>query len=101
MDIRLSAANPALPLATVTDFNPNIPPEITREKRSLSLYGHRTSVALETPFWAVLEGTAKAQDMSLAGLLCKLDDARIAARSELGLAAYLRVWAIVQLKGKA
>lgn len=83
----------------VTDPDFKIPADITREKRSLSLYGHRTSVALETPFWTVLDGAAVAQDMSLAGLLCELDDARIAAKSELGLAAYLRVWAMVKTRG--
>ena len=83
-------------MVRVSEFDPRIPPEIRREKRSISLYGHRTSVALETPFWAALEDTAKAQDLSLAGLLCELDDARIAAKSELGLAAYLRIWAMLK-----
>lgn len=88
-------------LTKVTDQEFTIPADITREKRSLALYGHRTSVALETPFWAVIDAAAAAQDMSLAGFLCALDDARIAAKSELGLAAYLRVWAMVKLRDKA
>lgn len=95
MDIKSNSTNPAL-MVKVTEFNPRIPPEIRREKRSMSLYGHRTSVALETPFWTALEDTAKAQDLSLAGLLCELDDARIAVKSELGLAAYLRIWAMLR-----
>ena len=69
-----------------------------REKRSLSLYGHRTSVALETPFWAVIDAHVKAHDMSMAGLLAKIDDERIAAKSTLGLAAYLRVWALMSVQ---
>lgn len=100
MDIKSSGTHQAL-TAKVTDFRSNIPANIKREKRSLSLYGHRTSVALETPFWAVLDHTAKTEDISLAGLLCELDDARIAAKSELGLAAYLRVWAMLRLQGQA
>ena len=84
----------------MTDRSFTISPDITREKRSLSLYGHRTSVALETPFWAVIDAAAEAQDMSLAGLLCALDDARIVAKSELGLAAYLRVWAMTYQKSR-
>ncbi|MDE3115613.1 MAG: ribbon-helix-helix domain-containing protein, partial [Pseudomonadota bacterium] len=37
------------------------------KKRSFSLSGHRTSVALEEEFWAVLETRAKADGASLAG----------------------------------
>jgi len=86
------------PQKKVSDPSFTISPDIAREKRSLSLYGHRTSVALETPFWTVLDEFAGAQDMSLAGLLCALDDARIASKSKLGLAAYLRVWVIETLR---
>lgn len=85
----------------MTDSKFNIPNDIKREKRSLSLYGHRTSVALETPFWNVLDATAKAQDKSLARLICDIDDARITSKSKLGLAAYLRVWAMVSLLDKS
>ncbi len=92
MDTRLRQAKRPI---KVSDHSFKISPDITREKRSLSLYGHRTSVALETPFWAVIDKAAAARGMSLAGFLCALDDARIAAKSELGLAAYLRVWAMV------
>ncbi|WP_371397914.1 ribbon-helix-helix domain-containing protein [Fretibacter rubidus] len=74
--------------------------DIKREKRSLSLYGHRTSVALETPFWAVIDDYARDQDMSLASLLATIDDGRIAAKSSLGLAAYLRVWALRQVQNQ-
>jgi len=65
-----------------------------REKRSVSLYGHRTSVALETPFWKVIEQEAANAGQSLAGLICQIDDIRIAEKSSLGLAAYLRVWVL-------
>lgn len=100
MVIKLSMTRPEALQIKVTDFSAAIPPNIVREKRSLSLYGHRTSVALETPFWTVIDEVAKAQNMSLAGLLCELDDARIAAKSNLGLAAYLRVWTIVRQQGQ-
>ncbi|MCC7267124.1 MAG: ribbon-helix-helix domain-containing protein [Caulobacteraceae bacterium] len=46
------------------------------EKRSVSLAGHATSVALEPEFWAVLEAMARAEGTSLARLLIRLDDAR-------------------------
>lgn len=72
--------------------------KINREKRSISLYGHRTSIALETPFWAVIDDAAAEAGLSLAAMICALDDARVGAKSPLGLAAYLRVWAVLSLK---
>jgi predicted DNA-binding ribbon-helix-helix protein len=45
-------------------------------KRSFSLSGHRTSVALEPEFWAVLEEMAQAEALSLAALIGRIDDAR-------------------------
>jgi predicted DNA-binding ribbon-helix-helix protein len=45
-------------------------------KRSVSLAGHATSLALEPEFWAVLEQMAAAQGLSLAALLIRLDEGR-------------------------
>jgi len=45
-------------------------------KKSFSLAGHRTSVALEPEFWAVLAEMAAAEAVSLAGLVVRLDAAR-------------------------
>jgi len=61
-------------------------------KRSFSLAGHRTSVALEPAFWTVLEQAAKARAVSLAALVTRID----ATRAEDGspLASALRVWAL-------
>lgn len=62
------------------------------EKRSFTLAGHRTSVALEPAFWAALETAAQARGASLAGLVAELD----AERAEDGapLASTLRVFAL-------
>ncbi len=65
-----------------------------REKRSLTLHGHRTSVALEPEFWAIIDEAALAQQQSVAGLLTDIDDQRVSRLSPRGLAAYLRVWAL-------
>ena len=46
------------------------------QKRSVSLRGHRTSVALEPEFWAVLEEEAARRGRSLAALVIELDEAR-------------------------
>lgn len=61
-------------------------------KRSFSLAGHRTSVALEPAFWAALEAIARTRGVSLAALVAELD----AARAEDGapLASTLRVFAL-------
>ena len=45
-------------------------------KRSLSLAGHRTSLALEPEFWRVLEALAAARGLSLAGLVATIDAER-------------------------
>jgi len=45
-------------------------------KRSVSLSGHATSVALEPPFWAVLDGIAADMNLSFAGLMKRIDERR-------------------------
>lgn len=69
---------------------------MSREKRSITLHGHRTSVALETEFWAVIDAVAETKNQSLASLIVEIDDTRILEKSRLGLAAYLRIWALKQ-----
>jgi predicted DNA-binding ribbon-helix-helix protein len=60
------------------------------EKRSLSLNGHRTSVALEKEFWAVLEQAAAGAP--LAALVAAEDEAR--AETGEPLASRLRLFAL-------
>ncbi len=43
------------------------------KKRSFTLSGHRTSVALEAEFWAVIDDAALKQRISLAALVAKID----------------------------
>jgi predicted DNA-binding ribbon-helix-helix protein len=59
-------------------------------KRSFSLAGHRTSVALEAEFWAVLDAQARADAQSLAALVAQID----AARGDRPLASALRLHAL-------
>lgn len=61
-------------------------------KRSFTLSGHRTSVALEPPFWAALERLATARNLRLSQLVAELD----AARGTDPLASALRVAALLQ-----
>ena len=60
------------------------------KKRSFSLAGHRTSVALEPEFWAVLDAEARAAALSLAAYVARLD----ATRGERPLASALRLAAL-------
>ena len=66
-------------------------------KRSLSLAGHRTSLALEPEFWRALEAMAGARGLSLAGLVAQIDGAR-GARP---LAPACRVAALAAARGGA
>jgi predicted DNA-binding ribbon-helix-helix protein len=61
------------------------------EKRSLSLSGHRTSIALEPEFWAALSALAAAQNLTLVGLVTRIDAERTPQRP---LASALRVYAL-------
>jgi predicted DNA-binding ribbon-helix-helix protein len=45
-------------------------------KRSFSIAGHRTSVALEPEFWTVLEKEARRLGRTLSGLVAQVDGAR-------------------------
>lgn len=46
------------------------------KKRSVSLSGHATSVALEPEFWAVLDGIAAEGGLTHAGLMKRIDEMR-------------------------
>lgn len=64
------------------------------KKRSFTLSGHRTSVALEAEFWDVLENMAQAQNLSLAALVSTLDQ----NRGERALASTCRLAVLKHLK---
>lgn len=61
------------------------------EKRSISLSGHRTSIALEGEFWHVVEVMAQRDQCSLARFIARLDTHRSPQQS---LASVLRVAAL-------
>ena len=46
------------------------------KKRSVSLSGHATSVALEAEFWVVLDKVGAAMGLSHAGLMKRIDETR-------------------------
>jgi predicted DNA-binding ribbon-helix-helix protein len=61
-------------------------------KRSFSLAGHRTSVALEEEFWTVLLRMARTRRQSLSALVAAVDATREPGRP---LASALRVTALL------
>lgn len=66
------------------------------KKRSVTLSGHATSVALEPEFWTVLDEVAQARGLSHAGLLAWLDQ----TRGRRPLASACRVLALEWAAGK-
>jgi predicted DNA-binding ribbon-helix-helix protein len=64
-------------------------------KRSFSLAGHRTSVALEPEFWAALADIAGSRNQALSALVAQADAARDPRRS---LASALRVLALQEYR---
>jgi predicted DNA-binding ribbon-helix-helix protein len=67
-----------------------MPPVPRLRKRSISLSGHATSLALEPEFWEVLTAMATARRSSLASLIIDID----AGRADRPLASACRVAAL-------
>ena len=66
-------------------------------KRSITIGGHPTSIALEDAFWSELTALAKARRLSLSALVAEVDN----ARGESGnLASALRLYVLEALKRK-
>jgi predicted DNA-binding ribbon-helix-helix protein len=72
----------------------------TFRKRSLSVDGHRTSVALEGSFWEALEEIAGQRGISLPALVREVDRKRSAPEGGRppGLASALRLHALAELR---
>ena len=62
-------------------------------KRSFSLAGHRTSVALEQEFWDALEVLAAVRGLALSALVAEVDAARAGSQP---LASALRITALLR-----
>ena len=63
-------------------------------KRSISIYGHSTSVALEPEFWAIIDVAVVQKGTSFARFICELDTQRVESGTLQNLASYLRVWCL-------
>ncbi|MBI1235940.1 MAG: aryl-sulfate sulfotransferase [Alphaproteobacteria bacterium] len=70
-------------------------------KRSLSIAGHRTSLALEPDFWAVLDAVAEQRGIAFAALIRDIDEARAAANPDQPLSSACRVFALRAVQSQA
>jgi len=70
------------------------------KKRSISLYGHQTSVALEPEFWAVIDAVVAESGQSFASFIRTRDDERMEGGPTRNLASYLRVWCLGYIQSK-
>ena len=68
------------------------------EKRSLSIAGHRTSMALEPEFWEALEAIAAEAGVALPNLIRTIDEQR--TTNNLSSAARLAVLAWYRAKAE-
>ena len=64
-------------------------------KRSFAIRGHRTSISLETPFWAALKAAAAREKIPLVTLVARID----AGRGSAGLSSAVRVWLLEYYRG--
>jgi predicted DNA-binding ribbon-helix-helix protein len=80
-----------------------------RNKRSLTIARHRTSVSLEEPFWSALADIAKQEGKSISALVREIDlrRAELAAASDVGpdegatssLSAAIRLYVLARAQG--
>lgn len=66
-------------------------------KRSITLKGHRTSIALEDEFWAALNDIAAEESKTLPQLVSRIDRDRLKQSPPPGLASALRVYVLKRL----
>ena len=62
------------------------------EKRSLSIAGHRTSLALEPEFWSGLEAIAMARHLPLAALIREIDEKRASPNLSSAIRTAVLAW---------
>ncbi len=67
-------------------------------KRSVTVAGHATSIALEPPFWAALEGAAGEAGVPLNALIARVDAERLEVPEPPNLASALRLWLLARAR---
>ena len=64
------------------------------KKLSVSLSGHQTSITLEPEFIDVLKRIADANGVSVASIICEIDNNR---KPDTNLSSAIRVWVLTQV----
>jgi predicted DNA-binding ribbon-helix-helix protein len=73
-----------------------------RNKRSLTIARHRTSVTLEDAFWDALGEIARAEGKSVAALVGEIDQSRSArATKQQSLSAAIRLYVLERTRGRS
>ncbi len=71
-----------------------------RNKRSLTIARHRTSITLEDEFWEALGDIARAEGKSVAALVGEIDQVRSArASKQPSLSAAIRLYVLERMRG--
>jgi predicted DNA-binding ribbon-helix-helix protein len=75
---------------------------MARNKRSLTIARHRTSVSLEDEFWEALAAFAHADGKSVSGLIGEIDKKRLERPGPRpGLSAAIRLYVLGRMKRAA
>ncbi len=70
-------------------------------KRSVTIAGHETSIALEPMFWTALEEIAAEQKLPLNALIARIDSERIRLSPPPNLASAIRQWLFERTASRA
>ena len=65
-------------------------------KRSVTIAGHETSIALEPVFWNALEQAASERKLPLNALIARIDAGRLEQSPPANLASAIRQWLFVE-----
>jgi predicted DNA-binding ribbon-helix-helix protein len=68
-------------------------------KRSVTIAGHETSIALEPMFWAALQRSASDRGLPLNALIARIDAERLEAPKPPNLASAIRQWLFARTSG--
>ncbi len=68
-------------------------------KRSVTIAGHETSIALEPIFWAALESAAAERALPLNALIAQIDAERLEQSPPANLASAIRQWLFTRAAG--
>ena len=72
------------------------PPPGPSVKRSVTIAGHETSIAIEPLFWQALETSAAEMGLPLNALIAQIDAERLQSSPPANLASAIRQWLLVR-----